>query len=199
MITSISSQVTIFLCTVIGGAAIALIYDLFRILRKAVRTGGLFIYIEDLLYWLIVSIIMLLTIYYSNDGELRAFMFIGACIGVTLYALLLSRIVMASSLFIIRIVSYPFILIIKVLKAPICKIAQLTANCIRMTVVSVKMAVSEARESARVRAEAKAKVKAKIKSKAKANANAKKIKAKAKSKSEAKSGSKSKEKVNAKV
>lgn len=184
MITSISSQATIFLCTVIGGAAIALVYDLFRILRKAVRTGSLFIYVEDLLYWLIVSIIMLLTIYYSNDGELRAFMFIGACIGVTLYALLLSRIVMASSLFIIRIVSYPFILIIKVLKAPICKIVQLIADCIRMTSVSVKKAASEARASAKAKAKAKAEAKAEAKASAKTKAKAK---AKAKNKVKTKS------------
>lgn len=177
MITSISSQATIFLCTVIGGAAIALIYDLFRILRKAVRTGGLFIYVEDLLYWLIVSIIMFLTIYYSNDGELRAFMFIGACIGVILYSLLLSRIVMSSSLFIIRIVSYPFILTIKVLKAPICKIAQITADCIRMTAVSVKKAVSEARASAKTKAKAEAMLRAKAKAEAKVSAKAK-VKAK---------------------
>jgi len=108
MINPVSSQAVIFLYTVIGGAAIALVYDLFRILRKAVRTGSLVTYAEDLLFWLIVSVIMFLTIYYSNDGELRAYLFIGACIGVILYALLLSRIVMASSLFIIRIVSWPF-------------------------------------------------------------------------------------------
>jgi spore cortex biosynthesis protein YabQ len=108
MITSVNSQAVIFLYTVIGGAAVALVYDLFRILRKAVRTGSLMTYVQDLLFWLIVSVIMFLTIFYSNDGELRAYLFIGACIGVILYALLLSRIVIASSLFIIRIVSWPF-------------------------------------------------------------------------------------------
>lgn len=116
MITPVNSQALIFLYTVIGGAAVALVFDLFRILRKAVRTGSLVTFAEDLLFWLIVSVIMFLTIFYSNDGELRAYLFIGACIGVILYALLLSRIVMASSLFIIRIVSWPFKCIIRMLK-----------------------------------------------------------------------------------
>lgn len=115
MNNSVSSQAMIFLCTVAGGGAIALVYDLFRIMRKAVKTGTLVTYAQDLLFWLIVSIIMFLTIYYSNDGELRAYLFIGACIGVILYALLLSRIIMASSLFIIRIVFYPFRLILQML------------------------------------------------------------------------------------
>lgn len=116
MITPIYSQAINFLYTVIGGVAIAFVYDIFRILRKAVRTGSLVTYVQDLLFWLIVSVIMFLTIFYSNDGELRAYLFIGACIGVILYALLLSRIVMASSLFIIRIVSWPFRCIIRKLK-----------------------------------------------------------------------------------
>lgn len=168
MITSISSQATIFLCTIIGGAVIALIYDLFRILRKTVRTGSLVIHVEDLLFWLIVSIVMFMTIYYSNDGELRVFMFIGACIGVILYVLLLSRIVMASSLFIIRIVSYPFVLIIRILKAPVCKLAQLVADCIRMTAISIRKAASEARASAKTKAKAKAMTRAKAKAEVKA-------------------------------
>ncbi len=116
MITPVCSQVIIFLYTVAGGAVAALVYDLFRIFRKAVRTGSFVTYVQDLLFWLIVSVIMFLTIFYSNDGELRAYLFIGACIGVVLYALLLSRIVMASSLFIIRIVSWPFKGIIQLLK-----------------------------------------------------------------------------------
>lgn len=131
MITSISSQAYVFLCTVISGALIAMFYDLFRIFRKAVRTSNFVTYAEDLLYWLIVTFIMLLTIYCSNDGELRAYLFIGAFIGVVLYALLLSRIVMASSLLIIRITTWPFKLAFRVLKPLTRKIAQLTAKLVR--------------------------------------------------------------------
>lgn len=138
MITSVSSQAYVFLCTVISGALIALLYDLFRILRRVVRTGNLVTYAEDLLYWLIVTFIMLLTVYYSNDGELRAYLFIGAFIGVILYALLFSRIVMASSLFIIKITTWPFKLAIKVLKPLVSKIAQITANLIRRVFANKK-------------------------------------------------------------
>jgi len=138
MITSISSQAYIFFCTVISGALIALFYDLFRILRKAVRTGYLFTYLEDLLYWLIVTFIMLMTIYYSNDGELRAYLFIGAIIGVVLYALLLSRIVMASSLFIIKVITWPFKLAIRVLKPLVSIVARVIAKFIRKAFANKK-------------------------------------------------------------
>lgn len=82
---------------------IALVYDAFRVFRKAVKTGRIVTNVQDLLYWLIVSVIMFLTLFFSNDGELRAYLFVGAFLGVVLYTLLFSKIVMGSSLFIIRI------------------------------------------------------------------------------------------------
>jgi len=108
MITSVSNQAYVFLCTVIGGMAIALVYDIFRIFRKAVKTSSAITYVQDLLYWLIAAAIMFITVYYSNDGQLRAYLFAGAIIGAILYALLFSNIVMKSSLFIIKIASKVF-------------------------------------------------------------------------------------------
>jgi spore cortex biosynthesis protein YabQ len=103
MILSVSSQAYAFILSVAGGMVIALVYDAFRVFRKAVKTGRIVTNVQDLLYWLIVSVIMFLTLFFSNDGELRAYLFVGAFLGVVLYTLLFSKIVMGSSLFIIRI------------------------------------------------------------------------------------------------
>jgi spore cortex biosynthesis protein YabQ len=103
MILSISEQVIVFLWTTVCGIVIAFIYDLFRVFRKAVKTGGHVIFIQDILFWLIACFIMFISIYHSNDGELRGFLFLGAFLGVVLYALLFSKAVMGSSLFIINI------------------------------------------------------------------------------------------------
>jgi spore cortex biosynthesis protein YabQ len=138
----LSSQAYAFLCTAAGGMAIALLYDIFRIFRKTVRTGILAAYIQDLLYWLIVAVIMFMTIYYSNDGELRAYLFLGAFLGVLLYALMFSRIVMDSSMFIVRMavklfrfiflaISYPIRLIFKIFSAPVKILVQKAVSLIR--------------------------------------------------------------------
>lgn len=122
--------------------AIALVYDIFRIIRKAVRTGSLLTYAEDLAYWIIAAAIMLLTIYYSNEGEIRGFLFIGTIIGVVLYSSLLSKYVIGSSLFIINItkkivkavlfvVIYPFRFILKILEAPLRKLAKAASQSLR--------------------------------------------------------------------
>jgi|LSQX01.1.fsa_nt_gb spore cortex biosynthesis protein YabQ len=119
MILSISSQVYAFLLSVAGGMAIALAYDAFRILRRAVKTGSVATAIQDLLYWLMVAAIMFLTVFYSNDGELRAYLFFGVLLGLILYALLLSKIVMVSSLFVIKIITIVVKALVKFISYPI--------------------------------------------------------------------------------
>jgi spore cortex biosynthesis protein YabQ len=126
---SVSSQAQIFLYSIIGGMIIAFIYDAFRVKRKAIRTSAFIIYFEDLIYWFIVSIVMFAVVYYSNEGEIRGYIFIGTALGAILYFLLFSRVVMNSALLVIKIVckvfsfiwtviSCPFKLIFKVLAIP---------------------------------------------------------------------------------
>jgi spore cortex biosynthesis protein YabQ len=134
----VGSQVYVFLFAVVGGMIIGFIYDLFRIKRKAIVTGRVAIFIEDTLYWIIATVVMFLVVYKSNDGELRTYIFIGVALGVILYALVLSKIVVSSAIFILRvvyksfkllwkIVSYPFKIIIKILAIP----ASFLKRCIR--------------------------------------------------------------------
>lgn len=142
MMVSVNDQVHVFLYSIAGGMAIAFLYDIFRIFRKAVRPGRVAIYFHDFLYWLIAAGVMLLTVYRSNDGELRGFLFIGAFLGIVLYLLLLSKIVMSSVLFIIKIVvrviktvifiiSYPIRLTVRVLAVPGRKLAGAASRTIR--------------------------------------------------------------------
>lgn len=130
MPVSVSNQAYVFLWSVGGGIAAAFLYDLFRIRRKAVKSHDLFVYVEDILYWIIAAVIMFLTIYISNEGEIRGFLFVGAVIGVVLYIVLLSRVIMASFLAILRILGkiayitysiliYPFRIIARILSYPL--------------------------------------------------------------------------------
>ena len=68
MILSISEQVIVFLWTTVCGMIIAFVYDIFRIFRKAVKTGSLVTFVQDLLFWLIACIIMFLSIFNCNYG-----------------------------------------------------------------------------------------------------------------------------------
>jgi spore cortex biosynthesis protein YabQ len=129
MIT-VAEQVRIFLYAIAGGAAVAFLYDLLRIKRRAVKTSVIFVNIEDLVYWVVAAVLIFFTVYGSNNGEIRGYIFIGNIIGVALYLLLFSKIIIASSMaiinmivkifkFIWKIISYPFKLIFKILAIPV--------------------------------------------------------------------------------
>ncbi|WDV45546.1 spore cortex biosynthesis protein YabQ [Clostridiaceae bacterium M8S5] len=87
-------QVIIFLTTVYGGLIIGFIYDLYRVFRFFIRPKRVATIIEDLLFWILVSIISVGILFYSNWGQLRGYVFIGFLLGVIIYTLLLSRFVM---------------------------------------------------------------------------------------------------------
>lgn len=108
---------------------IAFIYDAFRIKRRAVKTRGISIYFEDFLYWIIVTLVMFGVVYRINDGEIRGYIFLGTLLGLILYILLLSRIVINLFMAIIRviirvirvlwyIVSFPLKIIFRILRIP---------------------------------------------------------------------------------
>lgn len=129
LLFSVGNQAYVFLCCVLGGMIIAFIYDIFRIRRKAIKTSNLIVYFEDFVYWILVALVLFAVVYMSNDGELRGYLLIGALIGIILYSLLLSRIIITLFLFVIKIVYkvlctvciillFPFKILFRILKVP---------------------------------------------------------------------------------
>lgn len=126
----IVEQVYIFLYAILAGGAAAFFYDILRIKRRAIRTGVFIISLEDIVYWFIAAVFLFITVYMSNSGEMRGFIFIGNIIGVILYETLLSSIIITSSVMIIniikiilkfigRVLSYPVILLYRLISVPI--------------------------------------------------------------------------------
>lgn len=97
-------QVSSFLIFTIVGIVISIIFDIFRILRKTIKTTDIVTYIEDTFFWLITGFIMLYSIFKFNNGELRLYIFIGISIGITLYMLFVSRYFIKINIFIINII-----------------------------------------------------------------------------------------------
>lgn len=123
----IVDQVYIFMYAIVGGAIAAFFYDFLRIKRRAIKTNAIIVSIEDIIYWLAAAVFLFITVYKSNSGEIRGYIFIGNIIGVLLYESIFSSIFIASSvmiiniikrivLFIFKAVSYPFIMLYKVVK-----------------------------------------------------------------------------------
>lgn len=93
----VAAQTLLFLKSMLLGACLMLLYDLFRILRLAVKTPAAVILAEDLLFFALCALANMLFLISANFGEIRFFALLGEALGALLCALTLSRLVMACS------------------------------------------------------------------------------------------------------
>lgn len=85
------NQAYIFFIYVLSGILIGIFFDLFRILRKSFNTPDIVTYIEDTIFWILTGIFLLYITFKFNNGEIRAYIFLGLIIGITFYILLFSK------------------------------------------------------------------------------------------------------------
>lgn len=125
----IHSQGYIFLATLYGGIAIGFFYDLYRIFRYFFKPKKVATFFEDLMFWIIIALIALYVLIFSNWGVLRGYEFFGFLLGAILYHKLLSKMVITILVKAVRlilkalkclldIILYPFKLLANILYAP---------------------------------------------------------------------------------
>ena len=87
----INNQLTQFFLYIVSGMAISIFFDIFRVLRKSIKTSNIITYIEDTIFWIIVGLFLIWEIFTISYGELRGYMFIGIILGIILYLLTISK------------------------------------------------------------------------------------------------------------
>lgn len=90
----IQNQAYVFLVSILVGGVLAIIFDFFRLLRRKGNTKNYIVYIQDILYWLIVTFVIIMSAFITNDGELRGYMFIGYILGAIIYVVTFSPYIM---------------------------------------------------------------------------------------------------------
>lgn len=94
---TIGNEAVFFCVSVLCGMGLVLVYDLFRIFRRLIPHGNIWIGMEDVCYWIFCTVAVFLLLYQKNDGMMRAFCFFGIALGGVIYAFLLSRFVVKIS------------------------------------------------------------------------------------------------------
>ena len=87
----VNNQLVTFFIYIVSGIIIGLFFDVFRILRKSIKTSNTFTYIEDFIFWVIVGIFLIWEIFNISYGELRSYIFIGLIIGIIFYMFSFSK------------------------------------------------------------------------------------------------------------
>lgn len=80
-----ASENQFLLHALLMGIFITFVYDILRILRRAVPHNSIMVSLEDLGFWVYCAEKVFLMMYHESDGNLRWFAVIGALAGMLLY------------------------------------------------------------------------------------------------------------------
>ena len=86
-------QGQLFGLAVLLGAGLLFLYDLLRICRRILRHRTVGIAVEDIIFWLFCALGMFGFMYRYNEGVIRGFLVFGAAVGMILYSIFISRLV----------------------------------------------------------------------------------------------------------
>lgn len=114
---ALSIELSFFLISVLCGAILLLVYDIFRILRRIIKHNGGFVALEDLLFWVGASLFIFVMLFKENDGIIRGFAIIGMTAGMLLYHYILSDIIVNLVTKLIQTLFRPFAIVLRKIKS----------------------------------------------------------------------------------
>ena len=138
---SLSTQTALFLYSVVAGAVISVIYDVFRIFRIAIPHAAAVTLIEDLLFCACTFCVVNGFNMLFNNGVFRAYVGIGMVLGFVLCRFTVSALIILQAKIIIKIVKavlriilFPFRLIMRF----VCKLFSLVAVFLKKVFIFLK-------------------------------------------------------------
>ncbi|MNJ40772.1 Spore protein YabQ [compost metagenome] len=104
---------------VFSGALMGVIYDSYRIVSGQLQLARIVNHTLDVIYWVAAALFVFQNLYHSNYGELRFYVFLGLFIGVWIYFLFLSFITERFVVTLMKVTSYIYKLIVKMISVVI--------------------------------------------------------------------------------
>lgn len=115
----IAQQTQVFLIACLIGAGLGAFYDVFRIIRIAVKNPAAIVFLEDALFFAVCALVTFFYMMQSIGGQLRFFIVLGELLGGAIYYFTIGSLVMKISKLIIRAVKAVFRFIYRVLIRPV--------------------------------------------------------------------------------
>ena len=100
---TLSQETTVFLIFVVMGMLFSIIFDVFRAIRKFRKLKNRTIYIQDVIYFLIIGLILLGVIINYMNTELRVYLILAIILGVVIYISTVGNMVMNCILKLIKL------------------------------------------------------------------------------------------------
>ena len=81
---NITREVIVFLWFILDGIAGGMFFDLLRAIRHNRKCGDLIVYLEDILFWILLFASSIWLTYFLESGQIRFYMVIGIFLGMLL-------------------------------------------------------------------------------------------------------------------
>lgn len=105
----------------LSGLGMGTVFDGYRVVSQELKFPRWWLPVLDVIYWMAAALVVFRVLYASNNGEVRAYVFIGLAIGIILYYLLLSKAVIVTVQWLIRAVRAIISFVLKCLDIIIVK------------------------------------------------------------------------------
>lgn len=116
---SISEQLISFASSLVLGAVLGVVYELFRTVRSLFGGGTVSVFIQDILFWIISSFIVYLFLLVFTEGTVRIFVIIGMFMGFYVYLKTLGRFIAFFFRQLFRPIKFLCFQAIKLIKKPV--------------------------------------------------------------------------------
>lgn len=91
MSETIYAEFNTFCYAIMLGAFCGIIYDIIRIFRRIIKKKIAVTAVEDIIYWLVVSVLMFMLMYRENGGMVRGYAIISIAAGMILYEISIGK------------------------------------------------------------------------------------------------------------
>jgi len=130
MQNGVEEQIKFLFFIVISGMLCGIVYDIIRARRKLLNLANICVNIEDIIFCIFTGIVFLTVTFYLNSGIIRISGFFGIIFGEIIYFLLirnrvrnffiiLAKLIRKISIYLLKIILFPFKFIKHLLKKPI--------------------------------------------------------------------------------
>lgn len=135
MFLSSRHEIFVLLGTFVGGLVLGGVFDAFRIFRINFKSAASLVWLQDIVMWAAMLTVVYVTLFITNDAQLRWYEFAGFAAGLSVYMVALSHFVIGVSTAVISFVKkmfkwiftvlfFPFCFVIKILRKPVLCVAR---------------------------------------------------------------------------
>lgn len=91
MIISLINQVKLIIFSLLSGIITGVFFDIYRLIRGFEEPNKFVTIIQDLLFWVLTSIVVFIFLMYTNEGYINFYVYVCLIMGVYLYIKIFSK------------------------------------------------------------------------------------------------------------